>query len=244
MGWPGTGVELRVGIPGRGGGGCACPGAGRAVCCSRARMSARGGTTGRAAGWPAKLGRDGGCDRRGMDGAGVPGVAEGVASAAGAATRARGGMAGPGVGSGGGGVDAGRGCRGPERICPGRGGGGAGRAGIGPVRKGGWMGALPPLDNGGRNGATLRGSSVVVTVASPEGAAGVSGAGDGATLAAMAGCSGARAGAWFCSCVGWGSATAITGALTLGGSCCVRGAPVPWTRCRTNSATSSSTELE
>jgi hypothetical protein len=63
---------------------------------------------------------------------------------------------------------------------------------------------------------------VVVTVSL---AVGVSGAGDGATLAAMAGCSGARAGAWFCSCTGWGSATAITGALRASG--CVIGAPVP-----------------
>src|ERR1700682_5391526 len=133
-------------MPGRGGGGCAWPGAGR-VCCSRATRSGRGGTTGRAAGWPAKLGRPG--DRRGIEGGGGPGVV----SAGGAMLRAAGGATGPGVGDGGGGVDAGKGCRGPERIWPGRGGGGAGLAGTGPVRIGGCRGALPPLDKGGRNGA-------------------------------------------------------------------------------------------
>ncbi len=205
MGWPGTGVELpRVGIPGRGGGGWACPGAGRTCCCcSRATRSGRGGTIGRAAGCPAKFGRAGE-DRRGMDGAG-PGVAGGAGgpgdgawvaigdvSAGGAAARALGcgGAAGPGEGCGGG-ADAGMGCRGPERIWPGRGAAGTGRAGIAPVRNGGWIGALPPLNNGGRNGATLRGSSAGVAVTlSAGGAAAVSAAGDGAALAAMTGCSG------------------------------------------------------
>jgi hypothetical protein len=54
------------------------------------------------------------------------------------------------------------------------------------------MGALAPLDNGGRNGAGLmRGSSVVVTEApSLAGATGASAADAGALLAAMAGGSG------------------------------------------------------
>ncbi len=70
MGWPGTGVELRVGMPGRGACCCTCPGAGRVCCCcKRATMSGRGGTTGRAAGCPARFGR--GCGRNG-----VPGVGE------------------------------------------------------------------------------------------------------------------------------------------------------------------------
>jgi hypothetical protein len=75
------------------------------------------------------------------------------------------------------------------------------------------MGALPPLDKGGRNGAgLLRGSSVVVTEASAlGGAASASTAGDGALLAAMTGGSGAWTGAWCCSSTGSGSAMAMAG---------------------------------
>jgi len=172
---------------------------------------------GRAAGWPAKFGRAGE-DRSGIDGAGAPavgpGVAAGVSSAGGAAARALAcGATGPGEGCGGGGVDAGMGCRGPERIWPGRGAAGTGLAGTAPVRKGGWIGALPPLDKGGRNGeGLLRGSSVVVAEApSLGGATGASAAGDGAPLAAMAGGSGAWTGAWCCSSTGSGSAMAMAG---------------------------------
>jgi hypothetical protein len=60
MGRPGTGLAGRaVGIPGRGAPGAGAPGTagGRA---SRATISARGGTTGRAAGWPTKFGFAGG----------------------------------------------------------------------------------------------------------------------------------------------------------------------------------------
>jgi len=74
------------------------------------------------------------------------------------------------------------------------------------------MGALVPLDKGGRNGAgLLRGSSVVVTEASVGVAAGASAAGDGALLAAMDGGSGACTGAWCCSSTGSGSGTATAG---------------------------------
>jgi hypothetical protein len=94
-------------------------------------------------------------------------------------------------------VEAGRGCRGPDRIWPGRGGGGGG-TGRAPVRKGGWIGALPPVDKGGRKGAGLpRGSSGIVTEAPSLGGEGAaSGTGEGAALAAIAGCSGTCAGAW------------------------------------------------
>ncbi len=53
--------------------GCTWPGAGRVCCCCRrATMSGRGGTTGRAAGCPARFGR--GCGRNG-----VPGVGDAMA---------------------------------------------------------------------------------------------------------------------------------------------------------------------
>jgi hypothetical protein len=177
-------------MPGRGGGGWAWPGAGRVCCCcKRATRSGRGGTTGRAAGWPASVGRAE--DRSGREG-GAPGVGE-IGSDGGAAARAIGcGATGPGVGGGGGGVDAGIGCRGPERIWPGRGAAGTGLAGTALLRNGGWIGALTPLDKGGRNGAgLLRGSSVVTAATSLAGAEGVSPAGDGVPLAAMADGSGA-----------------------------------------------------
>jgi hypothetical protein len=56
MGRPGTGLDGRVGMPGRG---CAgIPGEGGRV--SFATKSGRGGTTGLAAGWPARFGFAGG----------------------------------------------------------------------------------------------------------------------------------------------------------------------------------------
>ena len=143
-------------------------------------MSGRGGTTGRAAGCPAKFGR--GCGRKGVPGIGIaPGagmdgdadsVVAGLLGAAGAA-RATGGagivMDAGGIGEAG--VAGGMGCRGPDKICPGR-GAGTGRAGMGPVRNGGCKGAAPPAAKGGLKGAGLlrSGSSTVETVASWAGA--------------------------------------------------------------------------
>lgn len=161
MGWPGTGVELRVGIPGRGGC-CTCPGAGRVCCCcKRATISGRGGTIGRAAGCPARFGR--GCGRKGVPGVGLANGAEASLGAGGGATRATG-RAGSVIDDGGmdaEGPGAGKGCRGPDKIWPGR-GVGTGRAGTGPVRNGGCSGAAPPADKGGRSGAGLlrSGSSI------------------------------------------------------------------------------------
>jgi hypothetical protein len=160
-------VELRVGIPGRGACCCCtCPGAGRVCCCCRrATISGRGGTTGRAAGCPARFGR--GCGRKGVPGVGLANGADD--SAGGGAVRATG-CAGKVTDAGGIGVDGvggGKGCRGPDKIWPGR-GVGTGRAGTGPVRMGGCSGAAPLADNGGLKGAGLlrSGSSTVLTGAS------------------------------------------------------------------------------
>src|SRR5271170_1530062 len=114
-------------------------------------MSGRGGTTGRAAGCPARFGR--GCGRNGVPGVGdVNGAADslGDEGAAGCAARATGwaGSVMDAGGRGAAGVAAGKGCRGPDKICPGR-GVGTGRAGTGPVRNGGCSGGAPPADNGG-----------------------------------------------------------------------------------------------
>src|SRR5438552_8980588 len=154
-------------------------------------MSGRGGTTGRAAGCPARFGRAGA--RKGIDGAAGPGAGEpGAGWLRGAELRdaelrdAEAGTAGPGAVSETGGVAAraggigieggfdgrgaageaplGIGCLGPVRIWPGRGVGGAGRAGTAPpVRSGGCRGALGPVAKGGRMGAGFEraGSSVV-----------------------------------------------------------------------------------
>lgn len=236
MGWPGTGVELRVGWPGRGG--CACPGEGRAVCCcKRATMSARGGTTGRAAGWPARFGL-GVAGRKGMEGAGPPGAS----TAGGAAARAEGAAGLSGAAGGPGGI----GWRGPVRICPGRGDGGAGRAGTPPVRTGGCRGALPPVAKGGRMGAGLErdGSSTAADDPFSDAAAGASGAGGGTPLAAVGGCSRTDVGAASgCSSIVSGSATATAGEVFA--SCCAAaGAAPPCTRWRISSAMGSSMELE
>src|SRR6185437_4356373 len=87
-GWPGAG-DGRAGVPGRGAAGAAGPG--RACCLfKRCRISCRGGTTGLAAGWPAKFARalagrgamgapgvnPGAAGRGGRCGIGAPGTAE------------------------------------------------------------------------------------------------------------------------------------------------------------------------
>jgi hypothetical protein len=87
-------------------------------------MSGRGGTTGRAAGCPARFGR--GCGRKGVPGVGVargaaislggdavraPGAAESVEAGSGAA-----GIVIEAGGKGAAGVAGGMGCRGPDKI--------------------------------------------------------------------------------------------------------------------------------
>ena len=142
-------------------------------------MSARGGTTGRATGWPAKFGLAGGrsglpppkgklpgaaaCGAAGpgrsagLGGTGIVGTAPGRGAPRTAA---------PGTGAPGGfnasATSGGRGCRGPERICPGLGGGGPVRAGMtGPRPNGipgaeaGADGAAPACPRGGVRGCPV-----------------------------------------------------------------------------------------
>src|SRR5215472_4129621 len=157
-------------------------------------MSGRGGTTGRAAGCPARVGR--GAVLSGIDGA------PGVSTAGGADVRADAGGNGGSGADGAGGIPEGSGCRGPESIWPGRGAAGAtGRAGTGPVRNGGCMGELPPEESGGRIGDGLpRGGSSASIEAAPLSETGA-GAGASATGAA-AGFAGGAGG----SCTAGGAA--------------------------------------
>jgi hypothetical protein len=239
-------------MPGRGRPGAAAPG-GRV---NFASMSGRGGTIGRAAGWPARFGLAGG--RSGLPPpTGDPGT---IVAAGGAAGRGIG-RAGPGMlgaapglkicpgdgvcpedGAGRGAPGAvsvrastgaeGNGCLGPERICPGLGAGGVGRAGIGIPRGaiGGESGG--PEASGGRKGAD-RGAGAGVSGAASRAAGRVSGV---ASIFAA----GVRAG----SAAGTGSVT-VTGVLAGSGPA-VCGAPFasPVKRRFTSSATGSSIELE
>jgi hypothetical protein len=163
-------------MPGRGAAGA--PGiTGRAGLPSLIARSGRGGTTGRAAGWPASVRPEGG-DRGapwalgdGADGAGAPGRISG---------RGRwvivGRETGPGIAAPGpetrppseGGLD-GIGCRGPERIWPGRG--------------------LPGPGKGLATGGAGRPGAITAT-------GGICGAGDG--VGAAAGCGAAACGATAC----------------------------------------------
>jgi hypothetical protein len=80
MGRPGTGLAGReVGIPGRGAPGAGAPGAAGGRGASRATISARGGTTGRAVGWPTKFGLAGGRSGAPPDIVPAPTVCEGAA---------------------------------------------------------------------------------------------------------------------------------------------------------------------
>jgi hypothetical protein len=214
-------------------------------------MSGRGGTTGRAAGWPARFGR--GWGRKGVPGvgiapgAGMAGAANSLAgdAAAGggvaAAVRATGGAgigmdavgAGPAVAAGG------MGCRGPDKIWPGR-GDGTGRAGTGPVRSGGCSGAAPPAARGGLKGAGLlrSGSSTMETVASWDVAGGsMPGTED---FAGATGRRSATGSGRVTSSIDSGSATATE----LSDSQRIATPVPPCRRCRTISATGSSMELE
>jgi len=176
---------------------------------------------GRAAGCPARFGRC--CGRKGVPGVGdasgadaslgeeAAGGAERATGWAGSVTDAGGGIGGAGVGDG-------KGCRGPDKICPGR-GVGTGRAGIGPVRKGGCSGAVPPANSGGLKGAGLlrSGSSTKLTgvetgASCASVVAGASNSGTG-ILAGCVGCSCAESGECCgadCSCRADGSCRATS----------------------------------
>ena len=123
MGWPGTGVELRVGNPGRGGAAVLDRGAGR-VCCSlrhhvgtRRNHRTRGGLTGQIR---TRLGPQGRSRVGIAPGAGMEGDADSVvAGLLGARSGPRHGGAGIVMDAGGigeAGAAGGMGCRGPDRI--------------------------------------------------------------------------------------------------------------------------------
>src|SRR6266545_1841068 len=123
MGWPGTGALGAFGMPGLGAAGPAAPGiiGGRGWPSFIAR-SGRGGTTGRAAGCPAR-----GRAAEGAPGDAVAGRASGCLGGAGVArwtTAGRGAAGAPGRAPSG--AVLGNGWRGPVRICPGLGADGSG----------------------------------------------------------------------------------------------------------------------
>ena len=123
--------------------------------------------------------------------------------------------------------------------------GGAGRAGTAPpVRSGGCRGALGPVAKGGRMGAGFeRAGSSTLEAAVPlsEGAVGeVSMVAGGPPLAVIGGCSRTADETRGCSSMCGGSATATADPL-----CSVEAdSDPPWTRLRIISATGSSMELE
>jgi len=124
--------------------------------------------------------------------------------------------------------------------------GGTGRAGTAPpVRSGGCRGALGPVAKGGRIGAGFeRAGSSIAEAPAPlsEGAVGdVSTVAGGAPLGAICGCSCTTVGTRGCSSICGGSATATADDPR----CSVEaGSDPPWTRLRIISATGSSMELE
>jgi hypothetical protein len=254
---------------------------------SRATISARGGTTGRAAGWPTRFGLAGGRSGAPPDIVPPPTVCEGGGAAAPgvglSAGRAGIGIVGtaalgrgtPGVViiTGGAGAEGavwaagggalicaltpcpltpgelaagevlavsaigGIGWRGPERICPGLGGGGAEREGItGPRLAGAFGPPGCPVANGGRNGNAGRtgtGASEFSGGAETVGFAGSGATGGGALFETGAGSSTATADCRAGSCRGAASWLAACSS-----------APIPATRRRRFSTTSSSSELE
>ena len=124
-------------MPGRGAWRLAWPGAGRVLLQSLRHQSGRGGTTGRAAGWPARRARLRPQRRRRRQRRdGLPARAGAGTAAAPRSCRLRTRSVAP-VASAQAGAARRKGCRGPERIWPGRGGGRSrpGRNG-GPVRNG------------------------------------------------------------------------------------------------------------
>jgi len=239
--------------------------AGRA---SRATISARGGTTGRAAGCPTKFGFAGGRNgpllcpsccgaaapgigrgavgRGGVGivgtaapGRGAPGVVIMVGGAGCAGGGAGGGALNPGAGLGASLTGDGIGWRGPERIWPGRGAGGAERDGITGPRFTGALGGAP----GWPVASGGRNGNAGRT-----GAGAASGVSTGAAATGRAGSGATGVGAVFDTGAA-GSATRAsgwrTGSSRGAGSCSDSSArPPPATRRRRFSTTSSSSELE
>ncbi len=110
-GRPGTGLDGREGMPGRGAG---APGTGGRV--SFATRSGRGGTTGRSAGWPARFGLAGGRSGLPPSDCGDPGTFTDAGGPGGLGTGGRGagalgigmlGIGAPGAGAGRSGLDPG-----------------------------------------------------------------------------------------------------------------------------------------
>jgi hypothetical protein len=272
MGRPGTGLDGRIGIPGRGAAGIPGPAGAPGRCVSLATRSGRGGTTGRAAGCPARFGFAGG--RRGppLDGA-APGTLTELGAEGGRGPGRGGvGMLGMGLAIGRGvpgvaccgigncgaavlGASDGIGCRGPVRICPGLGAGGAGREGIGIPRGLAGIGGGAELGGAGGRGAPGLASGGI-TGAPPElsgGRIGAVRAGGGVStcsFAAVSTCCGA--GARSTSIDRGGGADSTTGADSKlrgsgrgdGESTGAPPASSPWIWRRTNNAWSSSRELE
>ncbi len=241
MGCPGVGAPCwRIGAPGRGATGAPGP-AGRG-CESFAARSGRGGTIGRAAGCPARPGRDIGVRAVGVPGDGMAGdCAMGVdrAVAGGAPVTTR-------TGSGGR-IPAGRGCLGPDRIWPGRGGAGVGLGGGGTSRAGA---AGPGVLAAGAAG--MRGAPAGGAVASGgrkrcgcgaiRGALAVTSRSAGSVSRPISGASGCgfSTATW---AAGGSSTRALEAPFEPDGSALAR-APAPPKIWRSLSATSSSTELE
>ena len=258
-------------MPGRGGAGRPGPGGPASApgerCLSFSTRSGRGGTTGRAAGWPARFGLAGG--RSGppppMAAPAGEAAAPGTFAAAGGRGAGRGGVgilgikvaAGrgtPGVAAAGG-LElsvrlAGKGWRGPERIWPGLGAGGAGLDGTGVPRGAGsgiaGAAGAAGVWSGARTGwPVAKGGRI--------GAAGLAGAPTGSLGADRARISTSAAGAGSgLPAGGAGSAGSATGAggdgsacsTAAGGSAPVKAAPFPVKYRRTDRAASSSSELE
>lgn len=239
MGWPGVGAPCgRSGTPGRGATGAPGP-AGRG-CESLATKSGRGGTIGRAAGWPARPGRMAGVRACGAPGAGTE------CDCAMGADRAVGGGAPVTTRTGSGGrTPAGNGWRGPDRICPGRGGGGVvrgtsrmGAPGVGVLAgeaATGAAGDAGDVASGGRKRCgcgAIRGASLSAAGASrPAGSA--SRAASATSDCGLSGAGGAATGS---------STTAVAAPFEPG--CSAPPPPPPPKIWRNFSATSSSIELE
>jgi hypothetical protein len=217
-----------------------------------ATRSGRGGTTGRAAGCPA----------RGLAGGrAAPGIG-GATTAAGGGVR----ITGPGLMIGADGrmlspLPGGSGCRGPDRTWPGLncgsglGGGGTGRPGATAAGGGavttGWDGAACTVGGGGGPGGAELGPASggrIGCEGRPAGVPGINFSGDGSgafssRATAVRGATGARSGAdWVCtisdSC-SWYSSESATGSAWSSPS------EISWPRnLRNFKATSSSIELE
>ena len=223
----------------------------------RATISGRGGTTGLAAGCPARFGFAGGrsglppptgapsvalVSAAGVPSDGEPGRAPGRGGTGRAGTppgpRVPGAMLAGGTTIAGGVLGAsvtpgGMGCRGPERICPGLGVGGAGRLGITALRftMPGGDAAPSPLASGGRKGWAAR-------------AAAGCGWGSASLCADSVSASGA-AGARSILTAGWARAGAgASASISIGVSFGESAAGACPRRRRSSSATSSSRELE